>query len=271
MPALRVPVLCYHAHILGGPDYAGNGHVALAADLARLRARGRRVVPLTAIVAALRGEADAADLAGAVGLSFDDGTLLDVAPVEHPEHGRLPGFLPLLRADAEAHPDRPPHATCFVIASPLARAQTDARELHGLGWLGSDWWLDAEASGLMTIGNHSWDHNNLSASEAPARPRASFHGIDREDLADHEIRQAQALLAELLGHAPRLFAYPYGHVNDYLAGEYLPRHGEAMGLRGAFSTAGAPVTEACDPWKLPRYVHGEHWRSPAELDALLDG
>jgi len=269
--ALGIPVLCYHAHIIGSNDYAGNAHIALAEDLQLLQACGRRIVPLCWIVDWLQGKREDADMINAVGISFDDGTLLDFQPVEHPQYGTLPGLLPILQQFARQHQFGQPsvHASCFVIASPLARAETDSNELHGLGWLNSDWWLYAEQSGLMAIENHSWDHNNISASEAQATPCGSFTGINSEQLADHEIRRASELLHMLLGHPPQLFAFPYGDSNSYLRNEYLPSKASEFGLRAAFTIGGKHVHRNCDIWNVPRYVHGHHWRDTDSLKRIL--
>jgi len=269
---MRVSVLCYHAHIIASDDYAGNGHIALAEDLERLHAAGRRIVPLARVVDALDDPGLAAALDGAVALSFDDGTIADFKAVEHPEFGTLPGFLPLLEAFAGRH-DLPPsraHATCFVIASDTARREADEHLLFGRNWVGCDWWKAAETSGRMAIENHSWDHNMALASEAPAAPRDSFEGIDTAHLADLEIARASQRIERETGRRPCLFAYPYGHVNAFLSASYLPGTGPEIGLRAAFTTAGEPVTRESDRWLLPRYVHGFHWRDPAGLDALLD-
>jgi len=270
-PPIRIPILVYHAHIFSGRDYAGNGHIALAADLETIAAAGRRVVPLRWIVEWLLGERGDGDLQGAVGLSFDDGTILDFQAVDHPLYGRLPGFLPILEAFRACRGGEQPdlNATCFVIASPLAREEMDRACLYGAGWLASNGWAAAAAGGLLEIGNHSWDHNHEAASEAPGVPRGTFRCIDTERLADHEIRRAQMLIGQQCGTTPCLFAYPYGESNDYLEGEYLPRHGPAIGLAGAFTTGAAPVTKQTSRWSIPRYVHGRDWRSAQELVDLL--
>lgn len=268
---VSIPVLCYHAHIISSNDYAGNAHIALAEDLQQIQALGKRIVPLTWIVDWLQGKREDADMINAVGISFDDGTLLDFQPVEHPQYGTLPGLLPILQQFARQHQYEQPsvHASCFVIASPLARSETDRNELHGCGWLNSDWWLNAEQSGLMAIENHSWDHNNISASEAQAIPRGSFTGINNEQLADHEIRRASKLLQMLLGHSPQLFAFPYGDSNSFLRKQYLPSRASEFGLRAAFTIEGKPVHKNCDIWSLPRYVHGFHWRNTHSLKRIL--
>jgi len=269
---MQIPILCYHAHILPSAAYADNGHAALAADLELIQAMGRRVVPLGWIVDWLDGQRDDDELAGAVGLSFDDGTRLDFEPVDHPELGPMPGFLPILDTFARSYPANQPsvHATCFVIASPTARAEADRTLLFDLGWLDEDWWPAAERTGLIGIESHGWDHNMSVASEAPGRIADNFECIDRYDLAEHEIERASAYLAKRLGRKPSLFGYPYGQTNAYLVEEYLPGRGAELGLRAAFTTEAAPVTREGSRWALPRYVHGYHWRDPAGLAEILD-
>ncbi|MFU8877931.1 MAG: polysaccharide deacetylase family protein [Wenzhouxiangellaceae bacterium] len=268
---MQIPVLCYHAHILPSADYADNGHAALAADLEMIQSLGRRIVPLHRIVDWLEGRCPDQAIAGGVGLSFDDGTLLDFAPADHPELGLLPGFLPILEDFAARYRDSQPsvHATCFVIASPKARDEADRALLFGKGWLDDSFWRTAECSGRISIENHSWDHNMSIASEAPAEPRDSFSGIDCFELAEHEIARASETIERKTGRRPALFGYPYGDLNSYLRDDYLPRRGTELGLRAAFTTEGVPVTRECNRWAVPRIVHGYHWRDPETLARLL--
>ena len=143
--------------------------------------------------------------------------------------------------------------------------------LAGRGYLGEQWWPEAIASGFLAIGNHSWDHNHPSASEAAARGRAGdFTSVDDEALADLEILQARDYIARVAPNpAVDLFAYPYGESNDYLVNAYFPLGYARTGTRAAFGTEPAHVTDASSPWKLPRYVCGLHWKSGAELRHIL--
>lgn len=268
---LRVPVLTYHAANVAGADYARNDHVALAADLAMLAARGWRIVPLQWVAEQRLGLA-ARDLRRCVALSADDGTVLDVADVDWPGQGVQRGFLGCLQDAAAAFPELSPHLTSFVIADPEARALMDRECLPGLDWMGEHWWPAALASGRMHIGCHSWDHNHpvLVAPGADGMARGDFFQVDNEARARSQIDRALAYLAPRL--APqrcRLFAYPYGHAGDYLRGDYLPRHGGSLGLLAAFGVQGEPVHAHSDPWELPRFVCGWHWKSPDELAAIL--
>ena len=267
----RVPVLTYHAANVAGAGYAGNDHVALAADLAMLARDGWRVVPAAWVAQQRLGLADR-DLRRCVALTADDGTVLDVDDVDWPGEGTQRGFLGLLRDAAAAHPGFDPHLTSFVIADPSARARMDVACLHGRGWMGEDWWPRAVASGRIGIGCHSWDHNHpvLDAPGTDGMVRGDFFAVDTDARARAQLDDALAYIDARIAPARcRLFAYPFGHAGDFLRADYLPRRGAALGLLAAFGCQGEPVHAHSDPWELPRYVCGWHWKSPEELRALL--
>ena len=176
----RVPVLTYHAANVAGDAYAGNDHVALAADLAILAREGWRVVPAAWVAEQRLGLADR-DLRRCVALTADDGTVLDIDDVDWPGQGMQRGFLGALDDAAAAHPEFDPHLTSFVIADPDARARMDAGCLPGDGWMGEDWWPRAIASGRIEIGCHSWDHNHpVLAPADDGMPRGDFFVVDTE-------------------------------------------------------------------------------------------
>lgn len=267
-----VPILTYHAANIDGNDYATNDHVALAEDLRLIDARGYTIVALEQVVNAL---IDAAPLPErALAISFDDGTDLDFRDLPHPAHGLQRGMLNVMRdfVDQRGAQRQPGlHATSFVVASPAARRELDRTCLIGAGWYNDDWWVPALGTGLIGIGNHSWDHNHSGAgSPTGATTMDDFHGVSTRALADREILQAyQYIAAKAPNGAASLFAYPYGHVNAFLVDEYFPLGPAATGTRAAFSIDPAPVSRGANRWCLPRYVCGLHWRSPDELTYLL--
>ena len=271
---MRVPVLTYHGVNIAGNDYRGNDHVAFAADLALIQRLGLRIVPLWQVVENALGLA-AHDINRAVALSCDDGSDFDYHDLDHPTHGRQRSFYDALLDFCAAYGrDAQPrlHLTSFVIADPAARAQMDRTCLVGRGWMSEAWWRAAQASGLMAIENHSWDHNHpcLPDPGPHGLVRGDFHAVADEAQAEHEIAQAQAWLGQRLApHRPSLFCYPFGHVNDFLRRDWLPRRGAAVGLCAAFGDGAEPVTADADRWNLPRYICGWHWKSPAELEAIL--
>jgi hypothetical protein len=267
-------ILAYHAGLIDGPDYAQNDHVALREDLEVIAHLGLRVLPLQTVVDALLGRRDWSTLDGAVALTCDDGTAFDALPGrEYGAHGPQPSLLGVLQAWIDEDPASRSQAslTSFLIASPEARAAMDRHCLFDRNDLDSDWWAAAQGTGHMVFGNHSWDHNHpiLPPEEALPLSRGDFFAVDDEAKADYEIAQAQAFLAEALGQRPTCFAYPFGHVPEFLRSTYLPRRGPELGLEAAFTTETGRVRPDSDRWALPRSVCRWHWKSPAELEALL--
>jgi hypothetical protein len=270
---MTVRVLAYHSHNIAGNDYATNDHVALAADLETLHRLGARIVPLEAIAAMVRERrVEGEELT--VGLSFDDGPVFDVEDFVHQRFGPQRAFASILR-DFSARTGREACATSFVIASPEARLAMERAPDCGyperFGWLGEHWWKTAAESPTIAIGNHSWDH----VHHAPARlaidlpRRDDFALVDGYVAADAEIRRAADYINARVGGRCRLFAFPFGHVNEYLVNEYLPQRAHEHRMAAAFGVGAARIGAQTSVWNIPRVVCGDHWRSPDELLALL--
>ena len=268
-----------------GLGYAQNDHTALSVDLRTIAGTGARIVSLATLVTAIEadqaGTAEAHGNATLVALTFDDGPVWDFADFDHPRFGRQRGFANVLQdflwsesggAQAETC------ATSFVIASPEARHAMESTfdaEYTFLtrGALNDDWWAPAIATGLIGIGNHSWDHLHPAlASVAHSRQaRGDFTQVADAADADAQIRAAMAYInARTGGRAAPFFAYPYGHCNDFLANEYLPREGRAMGLRAAFTTEATVIDGSQSVWRLPRFTCGHHWQTAEALVAILN-
>jgi hypothetical protein len=268
---MRVPVLTYHAMNVGGRDYGDNDHVALAQDLRLLKRLGRRIVPLAEVVDAFLAQR-LDRLAGAVAITFDDGSWFDWHDIEHPSHGPQRGLAGILRDHRQAS-GAAVHATSFVIVSPRARETLDRTCMVGRGWWTDDWWDAALAEGLLDLQSHSWDHNHATLdARTDGRARGNFTAIDDRASADDALRQAGAWLrARWPGRRFDLLAWPYGESSAWVRGHYLPDPDAGHGLRAAFGTAPEPVHAGSDRWNLPRYVCGHHWRSPEELARRLCG
>lgn len=274
---MRALVLTYHSHNISGNEYGSNDHVALARDLRTVHAAGARIVRLDDIVDAVRSGLEGDD-GLLVGFAFDDGPRFDFADFVHPRFGPQRGFLGILSDFREEFgPSAQPrmHATSFVIASPSARRAMELSADCGYpeipDWLGDDWWAPAVSTGLLGIGNHSWDHVHHAVDRIVAHDaqRDDFTGVDNYTDADREIRAATSFINSRIGGQCRLFAYPFGHSNEYLSGEYLPVRGYEHQMQGAFTSAGREIRRGDSVWTLPRFVCGEHWRSPSELAAIL--
>jgi len=267
----RCPVLVYHSQNVAGSDYARNDHIALASDLRLIHRLGLRVIPLAWLVEWLLGEREL-ELEACVCISFDDGVDTDVRDLDFPRFGMQRSFLNIMhdfRSEFEPRTQPQLHATCFVIASPEARAAMDKYSLFGQGWMSEDWWRQACDSGFMAIANHSWDHEHPDLAHIGGTPAGDFFVVDTQEKADRQIVAAGEHIATATGgRHPELFAFPYGQVNDYLCGEYLPGHSHHL-LKAAFTTEPQPVHSHSDRWQLGRYVCGRDWRSDSGLKQIL--
>ncbi|MEO8754158.1 MAG: polysaccharide deacetylase family protein, partial [Casimicrobiaceae bacterium] len=154
------------------------------------------------------------------------------------------------------------------------RTLIDRLGMAGRGHWRDFWWGDMAATGVVGIANHSWDHTHIAAPVVRQREqqKGSFLGIDNEADANAQIAEAQRFIWYRSGGlALPLFAYPYGDAPDYLVQDYLPRRGDLHGLRAAFGTQGDYVRKGQDVWHIPRFVCGQHWHTPGELEGILRG
>ena len=272
---MKIPILTYEPMRIDGDAYGENDLKALAADLSHLTQAGFEIRPLRSIVDAWLDNRGA-DLDGRIAaIACDNGADFDYRDLPHPKWGPQRSVFNILRDFGAAHPGAQPrlNATSFTVVSPEARAALDRTCMLGQGWWSDDWWREAIASGLLHVANHSWDHNHetLPESFSVGVARGNFLAINDERLADHEIRRAAMHLAR---HAPNpgagLFAYPYGQLNDFLARDYFPRNGEALGIRAAFTTRAGFLEPGCGRWEIPRFMFRRDWTTPAQLLQVLE-
>jgi len=280
---VKAVVLTYHSHHVLGPDYARNDHIALPVDLHTIAKSGARIVSLATLVDAIEAHqagSAAPEHATLVALTFDDGPVWDVADFVHPVLGYQRGFANAMqdfRATERGRAQTGLSATSFVIASPEARRAMETTfdadyTFLQAGALSDAWWPRAIDTGLIAIGNHSWDHLHpaLDTVAHSQQARGDFTQVTTAPDAQAQIGAAMAHInARTGGRAAPFFAYPFGHVSDFLQREYLPREGRAMGLRAAFTTEPSAIDGSQSVWCLPRFTCGHHWRSPEELAAIL--
>lgn len=273
---LSIPVLCYHSWRLGA-GYGDNDHIALAADLRTLAARGYQPISLTAIARLLRAEIPLSAAFGKrlIGISFDDGHDSDFYSFSDTTGKPQPAMVDLLAAYAPKLPrwDSGPMATSFVIASSAARQAIDQHSQLDPFQRHEQWWSTACDADLLGVANHSWDHTHPAVAQVRQRENqtGNFWGVDTFADAEGQIAAAQHYLIALTQNRQQpLFAYPYGEVPEYLAHHYLPEQQRQLGLIGAYSTAGSIVDASCSPWFIPRLVCGWHWCSEQDFARLLD-
>lgn len=268
----RFVILTWHSIRVLDNTPAENDLIAFSDNLALLDRLGWTILPLSD---ALDGLATGDLPERCVVLTLDDGSIMDFYDFDHPTCGRQKSIYNRLQAFAQsiavAQRHRV-HASAFAIASPKAREELDREVTLDLGVWPDDWWSAANASGLMSIESHSWDHNHDALARTAQRDnrRGDFTLIDTPAECRAEIDQASDYIERRAGRRPCFFAYPYGQASDYLVNDYLPHHAEDLGLKAALGCNPAPVTSQSNRWMLPRYVCGHDWTSDAELERLLD-
>lgn len=269
----RIPVLTYHSLHAPGEEYTSNDHVALETDLQVIRAMNFNVAPLADIALYVAGEgASYLDVGSWLGLSFDDGPDWDYHDF-YADGRSLKSFHSILREATDLEHGFRPSAVSFVIASPEARNTLDRLCIAGNDNWRDTWWVEAARSGVLAIGNHSWDHAHPDLG-SPDRHRAnnkdSFFKVDCFERAERQIARAEIYIRSRVGNlSSRLFAYPYGDAPDYLVREYFPYYPEHHGMIGAFYGNGEYATSAANRWKIPRFECREHWKSPGGLERIL--
>lgn len=266
-------ILTFHAHNISGNTYETNDHVALDESLALLRREGIPVLRALEVVRRLRMRVFGTLPDRFVCLTFDDGSDFDWRDLAHGAEGRQPSMYTVLRKHSRRllGPFWLRHfpATTFVIASAEARRQISQSAFRDPGLMSDDWWRAAQRSGLLDIGSHGWDHVHPAVASVRERPglTESFHAVSGAAEARLQIDDARRYIrARAGGDAGRLFAYPYGQVSEYLATEYFPRQSDTF---GAFGGAPGPLHADTDPWRMPRYICGFHWKSSEELLRIL--
>ena len=126
----------------------------------------------------------------------------------------------------------------------------------------------------MSIENYNWDHAHEMVGTQLISPEdpGSFYNVKSESLAEAQILQAHEYINSICsgaGHMSTLFADTYGHTNNLLTGDFLPKQGEEAGILGAFSTAAEFVSKDTDRFAIPGLVCGEHWALPHEFEDIL--
>jgi len=271
----KVPVLTYHSVNIVENSYRANDHIALASDLSTLTRLGWRIVSIREVVSWHQFSNVESGSEKAVAISCDDGSWFDYYDLEHPTCGMQRSFLNILRdfkAQWGAYIKSPPHITTFVISSPDARDELDKKGLIGKRWWGDEWWSDAEASGMMEIGCHSWDHVHPDLERVVQRNqvKGDFSLINSFQDCEIQVRRAgDYIAAQLEGRRPILYAYPWGEASEYIQTTYLPNYRDRHGFEAAFSTEPKPLEKSDSIWSLPRFVFGRDWTSPEGLESLL--
>jgi hypothetical protein len=275
----KIPILTYHSHRVLGGTYETNDHIALYHDLRAVHAHKFKVIPLHSIVEWFLGTRDEIPQ-NCIAITFDDGCDLDWVDYNHPQHGLIRSFSAILSKFQNEVGDHQPdvQASSFVIGSPVARRLINHASFPGLDLLNDYWWKFAEASGILKIYNHSWDHNHPAVDIVCQKDgvKGSFENIDTFQESQCEVAQAALFICErIFPGVPDLFAFPYGPSSDYIRGIYFPHFIEYHRTLAAFGASGGYLVKDSPRWDLPRFVSGAPlpvgWRTKDELIEILDG
>jgi len=245
--------------------------VALEQDLESLHAAGLRFISLSGLLDWMDGRSGIEDQSRTVCLTFDDGCDFDVRDIDYPGFGLQRSFLGILqdfigRHAADAQPGL--HATSFVIASEKARKVIDSASLFGKGWMSDDWWRDCEQAGLMSIGNHGWDHNHPDL-DPEGGTRGDFTSVNSQAQCERQVIRAGEMIESKTGSWPDMFAYPFGESSPFIREQFFPDQAGKHRCRAALGTEPGLVSRQSDRWNLPRFVCGRDWQSPDQLISLL--
>lgn len=268
----RIPVLCYHSMNANTTSYLGNDHLALERDLETLLHLGYRLIDGLSVIHFILGKKRFTHTDKVVCISFDDAPILDFEDFQSPTIGTVKSFRHILQSSAIFQYSHTPILN-FAIADPDARDEIDKQCILGHGDMTSSWWESSIDEHLYHIANHSWDHMHDALTQvAHSRSeKGNFYAVDNYIDADKQIRQAYEQLQSLVNNkATPLFAYPYGHVNNYLRDDYFPNYQHEHQQLGAFTTEGDYATRNSNRWAIPRFVCGLHWKSPEALTEILE-
>lgn len=260
-------ILTYHSQNILGEHAVINDHDAFAEDLEAMHSIGRRFISLNTLVDALEEITDLRELEACICVTLDDGCDFDYRDLEWPGAGLQRSMLGIMQDFCKAHDagTQPGlHATSFVIASPEARSRIDQGSLFGRGWMQEDWWAEANASGMLTVANHGWDHLHPDLGGS-----GSFDTVDDWAQCETQVIRSARYIEARTGLWPDLFAYPFGTSSAYIREEFFPQFGDQHRCRAALGTDPGPVTPETHRWNLPRLVCGRDWKSPEQLLQLI--
>ncbi|MCF6318428.1 MAG: polysaccharide deacetylase family protein [Proteobacteria bacterium] len=263
---MQVFILTYHSTNIFGNTYQTNDLVAFRSDLQLFKELCVEIISTHDLVAWLKGKKSLDPDGKYVALTFDDGCELDYYDWQHPTHGYQQSFYTSMKTY-----DGKIHATSFVIASDKARMDLVNTCTAGFEIWGDQWWQEAENSGLFSVENHSWDHLHATLLTVKQKNnlKGDFTKIDNLSDANTQIKEASGYInSRVLNKRTTLFAYPYGHYNDYLTREYFPI--EQNEISAAFTCGAEPVIQNTNLWKVPRYVCGLDWKTSLELTEMLN-
>ena len=262
---MQVFVLTYHSTNVYGNTYQSNDLIAFKNDLDLFKDLNVEIISTYKLIEWMKGLSKLDPNKKYVVLTFDDGCELDFYDWEHPTHGFQQSFYSSMKAY-----DKEIHATSFVIASKEVRTVLADTCTAGYEIWGDKWWQEAENTGCIGIENHSWDHlhTTLSTVKQQDNIKGDFTKVVSFSDANAQIEDASNYInSQIIKKKVSLFAYPYGHYNDYLTQIYFQNEQDEM--LAAFTCDANPVTQDANLWKIPRFVCGLDWKTSSDLKNIL--
>lgn len=209
-----MPILLYHRF---GPLQTDEMTVTTAVfegQLEVMRERGRGVVPLRTLLAAMSGDGDLPTRS--VVLTVDDGhrtAYSDLFPLVL--RYRLP-------------------VTLFIYPTAISNAD------YAMTWAQLE---EMKASGLVDVQSHTFWHPNFNVERKRLSPSAY------QQFVHDQLTRSKSILEQRLGGPVDLLAWPFG-----IYDEELMQAARTVGYQAAFSIERRPVTVADNRMALPRYI-----------------
>lgn len=266
----KIPIFCYHSLTAYGTAYHENDHTALESDLKSLKNEGYRAISINDTVAFIRGKKNFSRSDKVFLLTFDDAPYWDYFNYSDNVLGTVKSFAQIIKESGMFTSDNRP--VSFAIASEEARNILDKTCIAGRGEWDSSWWEKSIDQGIFEVANHSWDHVHPTLDKVCQRNnhKGDFSLIKTYDDANLQIREANIEIKRIVNSKnSNYFAYPYGHVSDYLKNTYFPNYTKEHNIIAAFSTGGRFATKKDSIWDIPRLVCGEHWKSSQEFIKII--
>lgn len=215
-------VLLYH-HIADDTPFSTSTRIAdFSAQLDDFAAKGYHIVDLQQAVTQIQSGQPLTEKS--LALTFDDG-FASVCTTAYPELKKR--HLPF---------------TVFITTNAI-----DGRYPNYCNWQQ----LKEMAQNGVTIANHTLDHAHLV--------RDALRDEQWLSAVQHNIEKAQQRIAAQIGHAPLLFAYPYGEYNNALK-QWMKQQGYI-----AFGQQSGSIGVSSDWQALPRFNAAGHYATPNAL------
>ncbi len=261
---LKIPVLLYHSGNITGNTYQDNDTIAFKADLKTIEQQNITIISAKTLVDYLYGSIDLDSEKKYLVITLDDGVNLDFVDSKYPKSDTQESFYTSIK-----NANTFVHITSFVIASPKARETMQKTCLENHPLLSHDWWQSAAKSSHFSIENHSWDHVHPTLESVKQKDgiKGDFSSVNCFEDADNQIRKSSEYIESIIGCKTTLFAYPFGHYNEYLTEEYFPK--KQKQIRAAFTCEPQYVNKDTNVWKIPRFICGANWSNTEELLKIL--